>query len=88
MKIVSITLDVYSGIQNSAYRVYVDSDMMTERTFAWPVDLTYITEHIVLQTEAGSTHTLRLEPLDPANNMSMKNITVDGRPSEATFTIP
>lgn len=41
------------------YRIYVDDDMLTERTFGWPAYKTYIRENLVCLLEPG-VHNLRI----------------------------
>lgn len=42
------------------YRIYVNSDLMTERTFSWPGYRNYIRENLVCRLEPG-IHTVRIE---------------------------
>lgn len=87
MKIVQITADIYSSENNVAYRLYVDNELMTERTFIWPIWKNYIEEHIVLQVEEDVSHHIRIESLKNIDCMTIKNITVNGVPAEETFTV-
>ncbi len=86
MKIVHVTADIYTLRENSIYRVYIDDDMMTERTVYWSTFKEYVTENMVIQVEEGSTHTIRAETHSRDNWVVIKNITVDGKKSEATFS--
>jgi hypothetical protein len=66
----------YSGT-NPRYRVYVDTDLITERTFVWREDQ-YIEETVIIEAPAG-THRLRVENVDPAlGTFSVENIKLDG----------
>lgn len=48
------------GVENAVYRIYVDNDLITERTFIWPGFKNYIRENIICLLEPG-THTLTIE---------------------------
>lgn len=66
----------YSGT-NPRYRVYVDTDLITERTFVWREDQ-YIEETVIIEAPAG-THRLRVENVDPAlGTFTVENIKLDG----------
>jgi hypothetical protein len=87
MKIVQITADIYSSVNNVVYRLYVDNDLMTERTFIWPIWKNYIEEHIVLQVEEDVPHCIRVESIRTPDCIIIKNITVNGVPANETFTV-
>ena len=58
-----ITADVHchwSGAYPPSYRLYVDEDMLYERTFGWAGYQTYIEERIVCELEPG-IHVLKIE---------------------------
>jgi len=59
--------------QNTLYRIYIDDDLITERTWIWDNN-TIIQENIWIHNTTPSTHTLSIVPL-------RKNI------AEATFTL-
>ena len=96
MKTVSISVDVWCDYDNfvkPAYRVYVDSDMLTERTFIWKSTGQYIREHIEVNLVPGS-HFLSIENLTPETAVyRIENIQVDGTtvaatsPTIANFTV-
>lgn len=87
MKTVSISVDVwcnYDDFVKPAYRVYVDSDMLTERTFIWKSATQYIREHIEVNLASGS-HYLTIENLTPEMaKYRIDNIQVDGTAVTAT----
>lgn len=87
MKLHSITVDVYAGYSDSPprYRVYVDSDLLTERDFIWPGNQTYIKENIVVTLEPGE-HTVKIEQVGSNGTITTRNITVDGVASLEHFT--
>jgi hypothetical protein len=69
----------YSGA-NPRYRIYVDEDLITERTFVWNSDNQYIEEHVIIDAPIGQ-HTLRVENVDPSlGTFTVENILLDGIP--------
>jgi hypothetical protein len=86
-KVAVITADVYASKQGAAYRIYVDDTLMTERTFIWPIDKTYVSEKIIIKASDEISHTVFAESVDPSATFTIKNVTVDQRPSENTFRI-
>lgn len=81
-----ITADVYTHWSDISprYRVYVDSDLLTERDFGWPGHEVFIRENIVVELESG-THELRIEQVGKQGKIQVKNITLDGRASDMQF---
>jgi len=59
------------------YRIYVNSDLITERTFSWPGYQNFIRENIVCHLEKG-IHKLRIENCNGSGNFELKNFEVDG----------
>lgn len=63
MKDYELTVDV--GITNSAkmqsYRLYVDNDLITERTFVWDHTKEFVREKVYIRLEPGD-HSVRVEP--------------------------
>lgn len=59
------------------YRLYVNDEMFTERTFGWPAYQIYIKEHIFCELETG-VHTLRLENLDVSSRFELDNFRING----------
>lgn len=89
MKNVDLTFDVYChwGEKEPAYRVYIDNDLITERTFIWPGFQIYIRENIVISAEPGKHH-IKVENLNPeCSKFEIKNVTVDQQPSTIDFII-
>jgi hypothetical protein len=61
------------------YRVYIDDDLITERTFIWRTDQ-YIEENVVVEAPVG-THRFRVENVDPElGTFTVENIKLDGIP--------
>ena len=81
MKTVSISVDVwcdYNNFVNPAYRVYVDKDLLTERTFIWKSASQFVREHIEVNVDTGE-HTLRIVNLSPETaKFRLENLQVDG----------
>lgn len=48
------------GTDKNSYRIYVDNDLITERTFIWDKDQTYISEHIFVSLSPGA-HEIKVE---------------------------
>jgi hypothetical protein len=96
MKTVSISVDVwcdYDDFVKPAYRVYVNSDMLTERSFIWKSASQYIREHIEVNLSPG-THHITIENLTPEMAAyRIENVQVDGvtvaatSPTIAIFTV-
>ena len=83
-----ITVDVYAhwGEVKPVYRVYVDSDLLTERDFIWPSHEIFVRENILVNLKPGA-HTLKVEQINNGGSIQLKNITVDGVASTTEFTI-
>ncbi len=81
-----ITADVYAhwGEVSPRYRVYVDSDLLTERDFGWPGHEVFIRENIVVDLEPG-THQLRIEQVGKQGKIQVKNVMLDGSASNMQF---
>jgi hypothetical protein len=65
------------------YRIYIDNDLITERTWIWDQQ-TYINETLWAELESGISYTVRLElikssPLDLAQFV-LQNLTVNNEP--------
>lgn len=67
--------------EKNKYRLYVNNDMLTERTWAWNIN-TFIDENIWVCLDSNNTHRIRLEPiLDPISSFaqfSLKNLRING----------
>ena len=73
-----LEVDVYSHWSDNPpiYRIYVDNEMLIERTFGWPSYQNYITEHMYCDLDTG-VHTLCLENLDSNSRFELEHFTVD-----------
>jgi hypothetical protein len=61
------------------YRIYVNHEMLIERTFGWPSYQMYLTEHISCDLDTG-VHTLTLENLDTASRFELDNFKINTQP--------
>ena len=59
------------------YRLYVNNEMLTERTFGWASYQWYLTEHMCCDLDTG-VHTLRLENLDTESRFELDNFRING----------
>lgn len=60
------------------YRLYVDDDMLTERTFGWQSFQFYILENILCSLDEG-VHKLKLVNLDETSRFDLENFTVNNK---------
>lgn len=76
-----LEVDVYSHWSDDPpiYRIYVDGEMLVERTFGWPSYQNYITEHMYCDLDTG-VHTLWLENLDSRSRFELEYFKVDQLP--------
>jgi hypothetical protein len=79
MKEVSISIDLLCKWREDedpppVYRLYVDDDLLTERTYIWRNSDQYIREKIVVYLEPG-LHKVKIEPLNPDVNTNKFRIT-------------
>jgi len=87
-----LTLDIYcETTQNGtpAYRVYVDNDLLTERSWIWPAYEVYIQEYIEVDVAPG-THQLRIESCGAPTRFNTQNFMVNEQAQSSqdlTFTI-
>jgi len=96
MDITSLTIDVYcdSLVGHNAYRLYVDDELLTERTWSWPSYEIFIRENIEVRVGPGR-HLVRLVNLGPTTNFRFNNLTLNQQlfkkntenASEVSFTV-
>jgi hypothetical protein len=74
-----ITVDVHCHWSDipPVYRIYVDQDMITERTFGWPGYQVYIKENIICNLNPGS-HMVRVENCNDHGTITIENLHVEG----------
>ena len=62
---VQLAIDIkcdWIGYTAPIYRVYVDGDLLTERSYIWDGVREYVREHLLVNIAPG-THTLKIEPV-------------------------
>jgi len=79
----NLTADVYADSANGSYRLYIDSDLITERTWIWPVNQIFIREHIIAELQPGK-HSVLVETCDGTADFQIRSLTVNGIPVETT----
>jgi hypothetical protein len=81
MSLNTITVDVYAhwSEKEPVYRVFVDDELLTERTFLWGGSSIFIREHMEVNLNAD-THQVRIEKISGNGNIYTKNITLNGEP--------
>jgi len=85
MALTSITVDVYSTRTDGqhAYRVSVDGDLLTERTWVWPAYEVFIRENIEVDLDPGA-HNLEVRECTSEGVFYIKDVTVNGNPIPGT----
>lgn len=104
MNEVNITVQVHCtqptwvGSEKNQYRLYINDDLLTERSWIWDTN-TVINENIWVDLASGSTNIIKLIPiLNPVRSMAkfgLKNLMVNdnevtdhgGEQSELYFTV-
>ena len=59
------------------YRIYVDGDMLTERTFRWAGYQNYIREHVVCELTPGA-HMIRVENCSQQGSLKLSSLIIEG----------
>ena len=79
MSIINLTIDVYCNRSEGdpKYRIYVDDEMLTERSWTWPAYEVYVKEHIAVDVEAGA-HRLEFRWCNNDDVFITKDMTVNG----------
>jgi hypothetical protein len=83
-----ITVEVHAlqprwiDLEQPKYRIYINDDLMTERTWIWDQQ-TYVEETLWAELASGITHTVKLEliksnPFDLAQ-FGLQNLHINGR---------
>jgi hypothetical protein len=78
MSITAITIDVYCTLADNApaYRLFVDDELLTERSWIWPSYEVFIKENITVDIDEGQ-HNIKL--IGKNGKFTFKNITVNNR---------
>lgn len=81
MALMSLTIDVYCdrGEGDPSYRVYVDDELLTERSWTWPGYEVLVREHVAVDVEPGA-HRLWITECNCDPVFHAKNMTVNGVP--------
>ena len=75
MSFVKIIVNIHATKQGEAYRLYVGSDLMTERTFLWDPANTYVEEHVIIETENVSLQDVTVRAVSGDDCFSLRNVT-------------
>lgn len=89
LKTVEVQFDLYChwSQKEPAYRVYVDNDLITERTFIWPGFQNYVRETFAIAVKHGE-HQLRVENLNPESaKFTVKRVRVDEKDTDIKFVV-
>ena len=79
MALVSITVDVYCNRSEGepSYRIYVDDEMLTERSWVWPAYEVFVKEHVEVNVESGA-HRIEVRGCNCDAIFTAKDMTVNG----------
>ena len=85
MALVTLTADVYCnrGEGEPSYRIYVDDDLLTERSWVWPAYEIFIQENIEVDVEPGA-HRLIIKECNCDPVFQIGNMTINGAPLAAS----
>lgn len=81
MQDLRIEVDVYCEwqIEPQAYRLYIDNDLYTERTYIWHNPNQWVREILVAELESGE-HTIKLEPVTSGfSGFKLQNFAVNNQ---------
>jgi hypothetical protein len=80
MAFCKISFDLFCDKGNNPrYRIYVNNELFTERTYIWTGNK-YVKENLQVEAPAGE-YTISIEKVDPAK-FRLRNTTVDFGPAE------
>lgn len=74
-----------SSSTNPSYRVFVDTDLITERTFIWDKNSTIIREHLFVNLEPGEHHVyVKVAPTHEfsVGRFSVQNVKINKQPAK------
>lgn len=74
-----LQFDLYCGdhATKPGYRVYINDDLLTERTYLWNNAEEFVQEHCELRLPAG-THRLKIQSVNGAGEFIAKNVVLNG----------
>lgn len=86
MKDTKLEVDVHAHWNDEPpiYRIYVDEELFTERTFGWASFKNYITEHIFCNLENG-LHNIKLEHFGKDCRFDLVNLRVNDKLIDMKF---
>ena len=62
------------------YRIYIDGDLITERTFGWPGYDTFLRENIICNLDSG-IHNINIENCSPNGSFLLENFEMKENPN-------
>jgi len=76
---IKLTFEVHcEGSQGDSYRIYLNKDLLTERTWRWVPSKTYLREVAPLKLTSGE-YNLQIERVEPATGVfTISNLKADG----------
>ena len=80
MALTSLTVDVYCTRSEGSptYRVYVDDELLTERSWIWPAYEIFVQENIEIDVDPGN-HILQVRECNCDPVFYVQNVTVNGK---------
>lgn len=91
MKPVSIKFDLYCRWRETppCYRIYVDDELLVERSYFWRIQDAFVRELISVNLESGH-HEIKLQNLHPELGVfRMKDIEINGvKTTNLDFIVP
>ena len=89
MSYVCVDVDIWCKYNEAppTYRVYLDDELLTERTFIWDSKNQYIREHIEVDVEPGYHEVKVINCSGSKVEFIMNNVMVNGKPSRPRFII-
>lgn len=64
---------------NPVYRIYVDHELLVERTWTWPAYEVTIKENVYVDFDEYTTHTLKIENCGAPSNFTFTQFAVNGQ---------
>ena len=83
----TILVDIHCNweVDPPAYRLYVDDDLLTERSYIWRDQ--FVQEHAVVELKPG-THSVRVEPVNPGDAYRFNyTVRIDDKQVSSQFNI-
>ena len=76
-KHIKVSVECHKADAPPTYRIYVDNDLITERTFGWPGYKNYIRENLICNLEPG-IHQLVIENPTMQGYFELKDFELNG----------